>query len=68
MPEPPSQPIVQDPAARFDCAPETWQAVLDWSRPLFYEQYEVIIAEGALAFNIYYVESGTVEVTYGSRE
>lgn len=68
MPETPSQPIVQDPAARFDCTPETWQAVLDWSRPLFYEQYEVIIAEGALAFNIYYVESGTVEVTYGSRE
>jgi SAM-dependent methyltransferase len=55
-------------AESFGCAPEVWQSILDWSRPLFYDRYEVIIAEGALAFNIYYVESGTVEVTYGSRE
>ncbi|MBI5585590.1 MAG: cyclic nucleotide-binding domain-containing protein [Deltaproteobacteria bacterium] len=68
MPAPPSDLRGQDPAGRFGCAPEVWQAVLDWSRPLFYDQYEVIMAEGALAFNIYYVESGTVEVTYGSRE
>lgn len=68
MLEPSSDPTGQDPTGRFGGAPETWQALLDWSRPLFYDQYEVIIAEGALAFNIYYVESGTVEVTYGSRE
>jgi extracellular factor (EF) 3-hydroxypalmitic acid methyl ester biosynthesis protein len=66
--EPLSGPPGQDPAGPFGWPTKTWQAVLDWSRPLFYDQHEVIIAEGCLAFNIYYVESGTVEVTYGPRE
>jgi CRP-like cAMP-binding protein/SAM-dependent methyltransferase len=48
--------------------PLVWQAIVEWSRPLSYSQYEVIMAEGAQAFNLYFVESGTVEVTYGARE
>ena len=48
--------------------PLTWQALVEWSRPLRYSQYEVIMAEGTEAFNLYYVESGTIEVTYGGVE
>ena len=61
--------VVNDsPLGRLGGDPLLWQAMVEWSRPLSYSQYEVIMTEGTQAFNLYYVESGTVEVTYGARE
>ena len=61
--------VVDDsPLGRLGGDPLLWQAMVEWSRPLSYSQYEVIMTEGTQAFNLYYVESGTVEVTYGARE
>ena len=56
------------PPRRLGGDPLIRQALIEWSRPLRYSQYEVIITEGTQAFNLYYVESGTVEVTYGGAE
>jgi extracellular factor (EF) 3-hydroxypalmitic acid methyl ester biosynthesis protein len=58
----------ESPPKRFECEPGIWEAVVGRSRPLAYSQFEVIMAEGSQAFNLYYVESGTVEVTYGGKE
>ena len=56
------------PLGQWGGDPLLWQAMVEWSRPLSYSRYEVIMTEGTQAFNLYYVESGTVEVTYGARE
>ncbi len=63
------QPMMDDsPLRRWGGDPLLWQAIIEWSRPFSYSQYEVIMTEGTQAFNLYFVESGTVEVTYGARE
>jgi extracellular factor (EF) 3-hydroxypalmitic acid methyl ester biosynthesis protein len=56
------------PPRRLGSDPLIWKALLEWSQPLPYSQYDVIMTEGTQAFNLYYVESGTVEVTYGGVE
>jgi extracellular factor (EF) 3-hydroxypalmitic acid methyl ester biosynthesis protein len=61
-------PLDDSPPRRLGDDPLLWQALVEWSRPLSYSPFEVIMTEGTQAFNLYYVESGTVEVTYGGRE
>jgi extracellular factor (EF) 3-hydroxypalmitic acid methyl ester biosynthesis protein len=56
------------PPRRWGCDLGIWEKLIGCSRPLAYAPYEVIMTEGSQAFNVYYVESGTVEVTYGARE
>ena len=51
-----------------ECDPALWPDIIGWSRSLSYSQSEVIIAEGEEAFLVYFVESGTVEITYGGQE
>ena len=56
------------PLRQLGADPLLWRAMVEWSRPLSYSQYEVIMTEGTEAFNLYFVESGTLEVTYGAME